>query len=154
MSNINLITWLSVGLIGVIAPLMQQPSKTISSNAQGIVNTEFRLIVEDIVESKSGLTMCKMLVKETDKQVIGPCESTEGTKLQVGFTYTVSKASFDGSFISINKAMAAEAPLKWQVIRTYTAARTPLMVVSNGNVEKIVGNNEGHVVGSFVSLQQ
>jgi hypothetical protein len=153
MSNINLITWLSVGLIGVIAPLMQQPSKTISSNAQGVVNTEFRLIVEDIVESKSGLTMCKMLVKETDKQVIGPCESTEGTKLQVGFTYTVSKASFDGSFISINKAMAAEAPLKWQVKETYVRARTPLMLVSNGSVEKIVGNNEGHTVGSFVSLQ-
>ena len=149
----NVIPYLCVGLLVVVAPIMQQPKKAISADAQGIVNTEFRIVVENIVESKSGLTMCKMRVKETDKQVIGPCKTTEGTELQVGYTYTVSRAGFDGSFINVNRAMAAEAPLKWQVIRTYTAARTPLMVVSNGNVEKIVGNNEGHTVGSFVTLE-
>lgn len=153
MSKTNIITWLSIGLIGIVAPMMQQPKKAISADTQGVVNTEFRIVVEDIVESKSGLTMCKMTVKENDKQVIGPCKTTEGTNLEVGYTYTVSKAKFDGSFISINKAMAAEAPLKWQVKETYVRARTPLMVVSNGSVEKIVGNDEGHTVGSFVSIE-
>lgn len=153
-NNNNLIPMCCVGLILIVAPLVQQPKKTISADAQGIINVEFRIVIEDIVESKSGLTMCKMTVKETGKQVIGPCKSTEGTELQVGYTYTISRASFDGSFININKAMAAEAPLRWEVVETYVKARTPLMVIRNGDVQKIVGNNEGHSIGSFVSINQ
>lgn len=153
MSNSNnVIPMLGLGLVLLIAPLMQQPKKSISSDANGVINTEFKLVVNNIVESKSGLAMCKMTVEETSKQVVGPCETTEGTKLQVGFTYTIHRAKFDGTFVSINKAVAPEAPSKWEVISTYVAARTPLMIVRNGGVEKVVGNNEDHVVGSFVSI--
>ena len=153
MSNSNnVIPMLGLGLVLLIAPLMQQPKKSISSDANGVINTEFKLVVNNIVESKSGLTMCKMTVKDIDKQVVGPCETTDGTKLHVGYTYTVNRAKIDGTFITINSALAAESPVKWEVISTYVAARTPLMIVRNGGVEKIVGNNEGHVVGSFVSI--
>jgi hypothetical protein len=152
MSKSNFIPLLGLGLICVIAPLMQQPTKVMSKDTQGVVNTQFRLVIDNIVESKSGLAMCKMTVKDTDKQVVGPCETTDGTKLQVGYTYTVNRAKFDGTFISINSAIAAESPIKWEVTSTYVAARTPLMIVRNGGVEKVVGNNEDHVVGSFVSI--
>ena len=152
MSESKFLPLLGLGLICVIAPLMQQPTKVMSKDTQGVVNTQFRLVIDNIVESKSGLTMCKMTVKDTDKQVVGPCETTDGTKLQVGYTYTVNRAKIDGTFITINSALAAESPVKWEVISTYVAARTPLMIVRNGGVEKIVGNNEGHVVGSFVSI--
>jgi len=132
---------------------MQQPTKVVSKDTQGVVNTQFRIVIDNIVESKSGLTMCKMTVKDIDKQVVGPCETTDGTKLQVGYTYTVNRAKFDGNFITINSAIAAESPIKWEVISTYVAARTHLMIVKNGGVEKVVGNNEGHVVGSFVTIE-
>lgn len=140
-----------VGLIFIVAPMLKQPSVAMSKNVKGVVNTEFTITVDDVVVSNSGIRNCKMTIVDISTSVIGPCATTDGTKLAVGNTYKVSRAKIDKGFIVVNAAKDMGGPLRWEVVDTYVTARTPLMKIKNGDKEKVVGNNSNYAVGSFVT---
>ena len=147
----NVIPIICVGMLVIVAPLLKQQSNKITDKSEGVINSEFVITVEDKLESKNGLANCKFLIKDLNKQVMGPCKTTSDLELVVGSTYTINRAKLDGGFISINKAQLLNSSLKWEVVETFVRARTPLMKIKNGEIEKLVGNESGYSVGDLVS---
>lgn len=141
-------------LLFVVAPIIQQPKTKLDNNfKEGVINSEFVVDVQDINISKSsGLTTCTMFISNISKQLVGPCITTNNNKLVVGHKYLVTRAVIKNSNISINNAKDLGSGVKWQVVETYVKARTPLMKISDGVNEKVVGNDKGLIVGSYVDV--
>jgi hypothetical protein len=111
----------------------------------------FNVVVNDIKQSNSGFNTCISYIKNIDKQVVGPCVTSDGIKLKVGYTYTVERAIIKGDLLSISKVVNSdgESGVKMKVVSTFVRARTPLMELEDG---RIVGNNDGIKVGEYVSV--
>ena len=150
----NIIPFICIGMLVIVAPIIQQPKTVVDKNMkQGVINSEFVLNVTNMTTSNSGFISCSMNIKELDREVIGPCSTTSGLKLIVGHTYLVQRAKIEDTNISVNEAKDMGSGTKWRVKETYVRARTPLMTITddNGN-ERIVGNNDGLPVGSYVNV--
>ena len=142
-----------VGLLCVlIAPIIgANRSTSISNNIvhTTVVNKDFTVKVNDINKSDNGFVTCKFYVEVIGKEMVGPCSTTEGLRLDVGRTYTVNNAVIDKDFISINKAKLIAGMIRRQVISVYHVGWTRVAKLDNGEV--IGGDNVA--IGDWISIE-
>jgi hypothetical protein len=148
-----LVFWLCCIAI-LIAPLTANTTKTkLTDSSKGVIRDSDTVIsVTNKGVSSSGFVYCTFVIeKPIQKQLVGPCTTTDDLVLKVGWDYTTSKFNLgEGGKIIIYKATPIDSKVKLQVVQIkYLAGHTRVAILSNG--DKVSGTNLN--VGDYVSVR-